>query len=333
MLRFTIPTFFLTILYSLSCIVSFGQYEPQAPLSGHGAIHRTDVQIKAWANHAVFNPGWIQITDTTLGRVNVTNTQNGTGAPDFLVTSLGDSGVITFTFKHPIINGLGPDFVVFENGIPNLVNDSLAFLELAFVEVSSNGIDFVRFPAISNTQDAIQMRNDSFLNAINIHNLAGKYLANWGTPFDLEELSGNGLVNINNITHIRLIDVIGILDEGIGSRDSNGKLINDPFPTPFPTGGFDVESIGVLHNKDTTTGINELAIQNAVYPNPAKDKIMINTSFSSITKASLFSLHGQQIMDNMPLNQEISIQHLIPGTYYLMLQGKNETATIKVVKH
>ena len=45
------------------------------------------------------------------------------------------------------MNGNSWDFCVFENAF----NDS--FLELGFVEVSSNGNDFYRFPSTSFTQD------------------------------------------------------------------------------------------------------------------------------------------------------------------------------------
>ena len=32
------------------------------------------------------------------------------------------------------------------------------------------------------------------------------------------------------------------------SYDSQGNIINDPFPTPFETGGFDLDAIGVIHS-------------------------------------------------------------------------------------
>ena len=55
------------------------------------------------------------------------------------VVSLGNGGSITLTFAEPIRNGAGFDFAVFENGHVD------TFLELAFVEVSSDGAVFVRF--------------------------------------------------------------------------------------------------------------------------------------------------------------------------------------------
>src|SRR5690606_28994957 len=175
--------------------------------------------------------------------VNSSNIKKVRGKADSRLISMGDGGMITFTFSHPVVNAEGADFLVFENGFLNVTDSALAFLELAFVEVSSNGTDFVRFPATSHITDSVQYDNFSFTNAEHINNLAGKYIQNWGTPFDLEELKDEPNLDVNNITHIRIIDVVGILDEDFGSKDSRGQLINDPFPTPFPSCGFDINAI------------------------------------------------------------------------------------------
>jgi len=61
------------------------------------------------------------------------------------VLSLGDMGQATLTFDVEIEDGEGWDFAVFENSLDD------TFLELAFVEVSSDGEDFYLFPAVSLT--------------------------------------------------------------------------------------------------------------------------------------------------------------------------------------
>ena len=159
------------------------------------------------------------------------------------IVSLGDGGQAILKFENPIINGPGWDFAVFENSFSD------TFLELGFVEVSSNGNDFFRFESTSLTQDTIQI--DAFGSVIpeKINNLAGKYRANYGTPFELEELSLEQGLDINNITHIKIIDVIGSIDPNIGTYDFQNNLINDPFPTPFPSSGFDLDAVGVIHEQ------------------------------------------------------------------------------------
>ncbi len=47
------------------------------------------------------------------------------------------------SFGFPLWNGPGPDFAVFENAFTD------EFLELALVAVSSDGINYFEFPAIS----------------------------------------------------------------------------------------------------------------------------------------------------------------------------------------
>lgn len=113
----------------------------------------------------------------------------------------------------------------------NAFTDS--FLELAFVEVSSDGSNFFRFTVVSLTQTEEQVGTYGSIDARNIDNLAGKYRSGYGTPFDLEDLDGVPGLDMMSIYWIKIIDVVGILDEQAGSKDINGNLINDPWPTPF----------------------------------------------------------------------------------------------------
>ena len=65
------------------------------------------------------------------------------GTSVFDIVCLGDGGSITMTFDNAIRDGEGFDFAVFENSFDE------KFLELAYVEVSSDGVNFVRFPNLS----------------------------------------------------------------------------------------------------------------------------------------------------------------------------------------
>jgi hypothetical protein len=69
------------------------------------------------------------------------------------VVSLGHGGVIVVEFRHTeIIDGPGPDFIVFENAFfcgvapASAADDYSVFAEPGIVAVSENGIDFVTFP-------------------------------------------------------------------------------------------------------------------------------------------------------------------------------------------
>jgi hypothetical protein len=164
------------------------------------------------------------------------------------VVSLGDGGQITVGFAQPITNGPGADFAVFENGF---ASGGLAFLELGFVDVSSDGVNFFRFPSISLTQTTTQIGSFGTMDPTNLYDLAGKDVANVDTPFDLQELAGTPNLDVNNVKYIRVTDVIGNINTGFGpntfSRDSLGNVINDPWPTASASSGFDFDAIGVLN--------------------------------------------------------------------------------------
>ena len=161
----------------------------------------------------------------------------------FNVVSLGDGGQITLAFPHGIRNGAGADFAVFENGITD------NFLELGFVEVSSDGLHFFRFPSVSLTSTATQVGTFGSIDPTDIYDLAGKYRQGFGTPFDLEELKGvSPFLDVNNVQRVRVVDVVGSINPAYGTRDSLGNLVNDPFTTDFSTGGFDLDGIGVINS-------------------------------------------------------------------------------------
>ncbi len=166
------------------------------------------------------------------------------------VVSLGDAGYVLLTFDVVIADGPGPDLAVFENAI--LINGtSNIFAELAFVQVSTDGINFVRFP--SHSLSPAPVGSFATIDPTNIDNLAGKHVNNegglWlGTPFDLADLADqpdvlSGSVDLLNINYVKIIDVVG---DG-STFDSQGNPVYDPYPTSFAAGGFDLDAVAVLN--------------------------------------------------------------------------------------
>ena len=217
-----------------------GPHAPAADQSGSTAISKDDPSIVAWATG---------ISDYTAG----SNVDPEFQTPDKAIgpaegtagdaVSLGRGGAITLTFAEPIRDGLGPDFAVFENGFSD------TFLELGFVEVSSDGVNFFRFDSDSLTAAPV----DAFgaVDPTDIHNLAGKYRQGFGTPFDLEELAGESpLIDTTSITHVRVADIVG---DGSQS-DSSGDPIYDPFPTTG-SAGLDLDAVGVIFQQESSVDI------------------------------------------------------------------------------
>ena len=201
-----------------------------------------------------------------LGAVTGSNTDIvslGDMHPDELTAYFDGIGygpaTLTLGFDHAIVNGEGADFATFENGFISTYNtgdgsvSGMMFAELGYVEVSTNGIDFARFPnQYFNYLDG-GPSSQSYLtqDVSNIYNLAGKhanaYGESFGTPFDLDDLSFHyyvltGLVDLNEINYVRIVDI-----PGDGSfYDSYGNSIYDAWVT-FGSGGMDFEALGVIN--------------------------------------------------------------------------------------
>jgi hypothetical protein len=159
-----------------------------------------------------------------------------------------EPGYITLCFAESVSNGPGPDFAVFEN---TFGQNGFLNAELAFVEVSTNGTDFVRFASYYNASEA-PVGVYGYIDVTEIYNLAGKHVnsdgESFGTPFNLSELANeelvlNNTVDLNNINYIRIVDIAG---NGYFA-DSSGRLIYDPWMT-WGSGGFDLDAVGILEN-------------------------------------------------------------------------------------
>lgn len=311
------------------CKLSIAQFHSPAGMAGSNAMHADSNAFVAWAKACTVVRGFQDISNTSLGKASVGDSSFVTAKADAGVVSLGDGGVAIITFSAPITNGPGYDFAVFENAF----NDT--FLELAFVEVSSDGINYVRFPATCNLQDTLQYDNSGILDAKKINNLAGKYRVLFGTPFDLQELAGTTSIDITSITHVKLIDVIGSLNHSYASYDSNNHIINDPWPTPFNSSGFDLDAVGVINQK--AVGIDELNSQSVfkTYPNPAQDELFILTRTpNEKTEITISDLTGNiLIRENTESNKNmIDISALRCGIYFVMIENVKSKQISKLIK-
>ncbi|MBR6900147.1 MAG: T9SS type A sorting domain-containing protein [Bacteroidales bacterium] len=296
---------------------------------GCTAVHCDSSAITGWATTCTVERGPVDIVNPDGPRVHYGTDAAGVGPAGVITTaavSLGDGGRATLTFAEPIRNVEGPDFAVFENSF----ND--AFLELAFVEVSSDGERFVRFPATSLTPSGVQVGPNGSVDPTMIDNLAGKYRVGYGTPFDLDELCDSAGIDVNNITHVRLADVVGTVDPDYASYDAYGNIVNDPYPTRdtvYGSGGFDLTGVAVLNQTASTEGIDETEVAAVnVWPNPATDHVCI--SVARAASATLHDLNGRYLAA-FALQQGATVIDLsayAAGVYILRVEG----AAVKVVK-
>ena len=294
---------------------------------GCQAIKYDDAAILGWATSCVVTRSYQNIEQAgDLASYGTDNDAVGASSESTSegMVSLGDGGYAVLTFDMPISNGEGYDFAVFENALNH------TFLELAFVEVSSDGEHFYRFPSVSNTQTEQQITNGGAVDATKINNLAGKYITGWGTPFDLEELAGYSNLDINNVTHVRIVDVVGSINPLYGTTDKNGHLINEPYPTPFASSGFDLSGVAVM-NGWTPTAVNnyQQEISFMAYPNPCQN--VLNVSNVSVNEPiSLFNAMGQQIWSGMTQDTYFQLDmQAYPAGMYMLQIGTQMTKIVK----
>lgn len=233
----------ISLVFMLICTsYVMAQFSPPAGQPGSVAIYKDDSRIKAWATEISVIRGPIHALDSSMGFASAGLPESAIGpAGTDGVVSLGDGGTATIRFNGKVYNDAGFDFVVFENSFSD------DFLEFAFVEVSTDGEKFIQFPATSLLDTSIQTDPFGLSDCRKVNNLAGNFRALYGTPFDLDELKDSTGIDISDIRYIRIRDVIGSINPVISSRDSKRNKINDPFPTDFPSCGFDLDAVGAIH--------------------------------------------------------------------------------------
>lgn len=303
------------ILFSLQ-ISTAQNFEPGVGQPGTSAMFKDSSAFVGWASACTLSRGYQNVSDHSLGFASAGDNSMATGkAQSNGVVSLGDGGEAVCTFLNPISNGPGYDFAVFENSFDD------SFLELAFVEVSSDGQNFFRFYNQSLTDTLTQTASFGPTDPTKIHNLAGKYRGGYGTPFDLAELSGVQGLNINAITHVKVVDVVGSINSLYAKRDSNGRMVNDPWPTPFPSGGFDLDAVGVIH-ENTVAGLVQNTLEAAVcWPNPVSAGDFIQVRLSSADLELVLTDQLGRILVASQSNQ-ITTAGISPGAYFLTVKSE-----------
>jgi hypothetical protein len=312
----------------------FAQYPPPAGHPGTTAMYKDSIAFVGWASTCIIERGYINLSDTTIlfngsNKTTYGSFLFGSGPADELVVSLGDHGSALLGFNSPIVNRAGPDFAVFENSFGG------TFLELGFVEVSSDGQRFVRFPAISLTPDNLQVNTFDTIDATKINNFAGKYQITYGTPFDLEDIKDSSGIDINHIIYVKIIDAGGCIQTPYSTYDSKGHKVNDPWPTPFDTGGFDLDAVGVIHDSTKVIIDDDSTSVIQIYPNPVVETMTIASAVLKQVGIKLTDLSGRILLDDkLILKATLDLSSFPAGIYIARFSLQDGTSiSKKVVKY
>ncbi len=319
----------LSIFLVVLPLLSVAQFAPPAGQEGTTAIHADSSAFVAWATGCVVERGPVRIDKPQNGVASYGTDTDGVGKANETFVSLGDGGNAVLTFASPICDGPGPDFAVFENPIENAQQPGFYFLEMGFVEVSSDGVNYVRFPAVSNVVESPQIGSFGCVEPQLVHNFAGKYIVLYGTPFDLSELPDNALLDKNNVTHVRIVDVVGCIQPEYATYDSEGHIVNDPWPTPFESSGFDLDAVGVIHDQAHYNAVDDIANETLIiYPNPVVDVLTVKTD--DAVSIVVCSMMGQCLVSSE--SNTVDVSSLPSGVYVAYIQTNGKIAIKKFLK-
>ncbi len=276
-------------------------FAPAAGQPGSTAVAKDDPAIVAWATGFTNLVYGASVASQWRTPAKALGAAEGTS---FDVVSLGEGGQITMTFAQPIRNGEGPDFAVFENAF----NDT--FLELAWVEVSTDGSHFIRFPNFSFTPDPTGSVDPTL-----IHGLASKYRQGFGTPFDLDQLrlaheavlndtddfsaeyrqsllDNFPQVHLDDIRYVRLLDIVG---DG-SFLDAQGESIYDPYPTSG-SAGFDLDAIAVMNQVESSGMVQTIDFSKIENQRFGDGSLLLDAAASSGLAVSYEILDGPAVLD------------------------------------
>ncbi|MCC6159630.1 MAG: hypothetical protein IT350_16380 [Deltaproteobacteria bacterium] len=232
------------------------------------------------ANFAIqiteFDPGVLAGFGQNDAPDNVLGPPAGFGAyapqagPDELL-SLGEGGSITLKMGREILDGAGPDFVVFENLLYWGGEFTNAYTEAAIIEVSEDGLTWTRFPfdfvadGPKGPLDVPDTVPGNFIGFAGIEptnancdpNGDGLY-NDMIDPLD-PSVSGGDLFDLADIgiaaaRYVRIIDT-GHAERAPGTEtyDEDGDLVTDGgnlLPAYEGIQGFDLDAIAVLNGGD-----------------------------------------------------------------------------------
>jgi hypothetical protein len=135
---------------------------------------------------------------------------------------------------------------------------------------------------------------------------------------------------VDSITQIKIIDVVGSIDDDFTTYDSQGNKINDPWPTPFASGGFDLDAVAVIHNLfNQDIGENKKPDFH-IFPNPVVDNL--NFESSQEYHIELLTIKGKVLLQKNSKKAVIKMGNFPKGIYLLRISNDKKKYIRKIVK-
>ena len=160
-------------------------------------------------------------------------------------------------------------------------------------------------------------------------------------------------VYLNPITNV--VEIEYFFDNDLGFGTKSIETIGTPeadgtwtFNVPYPAGSYDFNDILFVRVKDSnqnwsiTTVLDEVASlgtesflqkSTSVYPNPFNQNInLITPNSSEINNIRVYNALGSEVYESSLFLNNINLEFLSPGLYFLQLSTKTSQALFKIIK-
>ena len=130
--------------------------------------------------------------------------------------------------------------------------------------------------------------------------------------------------------------MVGSLNPRFASYDTANRKINDPWPTPFPSSGFDLDAIGVIHEQPLA-GINKIISNQFIKgPNPIRqnETLHIQTENSEFSQLDILNCQGALVQHVYLENTGLTLLYdtLPAGLFFIHLQGNISSIVYRGLK-
>ncbi|MEN6511233.1 MAG: T9SS type A sorting domain-containing protein [Chloroherpetonaceae bacterium] len=214
------------------------------------------------------------------------------------ICSLGLDGEIIIGFKNiEIIDGIGPDFTIFENAFLNPINNKI-FAEPGKVSVSYDGVNYYDFPYDSLTLEGCAGTRPTFGDK---------------DPFNPNESGGNSFdlstLGLQSIKYINIKDITRFI------------LENQSHPFYDPTlSGFDLDAVTAIHFKEISNSSIKDEDNLDFLVSTKNNKISIINNRLEKYQLQIFNVNGMKIFENDSQESFYQIPIDFPiGVYFVVI--------------
>jgi hypothetical protein len=115
------------------------------------------------------------------------------------------------------------------------------------------------------------------------------------------------------------------------TRDNAGRIINDPFPTPYPSSGFDIDAVGIIHALGYTSIEDVTSNAIKVFPTLLQEEKKIQlTGIQTVNDIRILDMQGRLVPYTREGETIILEDSIEDGIYFLQIEKNNNRYTYKI---